>query len=735
MKILYFFLSFSFFPIICAQQTFQFQVKDSITLDNIPGAKIVLKGAVNLGGITDINGLLLIENIQHGEYTIHVSASGYEEKSISISFPTKQKEPYIFYLASHENLDEIIIEGTRSNKSISDTPTRTEALTEEIDEAASMEPSKVSHLLTHTTGIQVQTTSASSNGSVIRVQGLNGRYTQLLSDGFPLYGGFSGSLDIMQIPPLDLRQVEFIKGPASTLYGGGAIGGIVNLLSKTADKDETLLHFNFSNIGASDFNSFVSRNLGQIGFTNLASFHYHLPYDADGDGYTDIAQVSKMVFNPKIFYQPTKNWKMYAGFTFMQDQRKGGDVNSINDKPISFSDFYLDQQESRRITTQVKINYRFTSKSVFELKNSFSQYRRYISLRENILDLSKFKGTQVNSYSEFSYSFVSGKHNLITGLNYILDDFKEDAFTNDTARNQMVQTIGYFLNYIYDVTKKWSLEAGFRGDLVNATSSTSSIKNQFFTLPRINTIYKLTKGITLRLGGGFGYRMPTIFNEESEPLGFKNINTINYAQTKAEQSMGGNFDLKYLTNFNNENLLLSFNQMFYYNVVENPIYLIQTASDVLQFQNYGNRVHSRGFETQIKFTIYKFTWFLGYTFNQAFLETNTANTWLTLIPQHSIKGDILFVEENKWRIGLDYEYKSGQWLSNAIFTQGFFTSGIVIERTLGNFVLFFNAENYTDVRQSRYQSMISAPNNTPQNTEIWAPLDGRFFNGGIKIKL
>jgi outer membrane receptor for ferrienterochelin and colicins len=154
-------------------------------------------------------------------------------------------------------------------------------LTEEIDEAASMEPGKVSHLLTHTTGIQVQTTSATSNGSVIRVQGLNGRYTQLLKDGFPMYGGFSGSLDIMQIPPLDLRQVEFIKGPASTLYGGGAIGGIVNLISKTPSSNETLLHINYSSIGARDFNAFVSRQIGKFGFTNLASFHGHLAYDPD----------------------------------------------------------------------------------------------------------------------------------------------------------------------------------------------------------------------------------------------------------------------------------------------------------------------------------------------------------------------------------------------------------------------------------------------------------------------
>jgi hypothetical protein len=70
-----------------------------------------------------------------------------------------------------------------------------------------------------------------------------------------------------------------------------------------------------------------------------------------------------------------------------------------------------------------------------------------------------------------------------------------------------------------------------------------------------------------------------------------------------------------------------------------------------------------------------------------------------------------------------------------VSTPAIFMSGVVIERTLGNVVLFFNAENFTDVRQTRYGNLISAPNNTPQNTEIWAPLDGRFFNGGVKIKL
>ncbi|MBT5402180.1 MAG: TonB-dependent receptor, partial [Crocinitomicaceae bacterium] len=137
----------------------------------------------------------------------------------------------------------------------------------------------------------------------------------------------------------------------------------------------------------------------------------------------------------------------------------------------------------------------------------------------------------------------------------------------------------------------------------------------------------------------------------------------------------------------------------------------------------------------LKLTVGKFTWFFGYTYTDAFLQNDSYNRRLSLTPQHSIKGDLLFVVENNWRIGWDYEYKSEQVLSSQLNSPAIFTTGIVVERTLNNFVIFLNAENFTDTRQSKYESLISAPYSTPQFTEVWAPLDGFFFNAGIKIKL
>ncbi|MBT6513304.1 MAG: TonB-dependent receptor plug domain-containing protein, partial [Crocinitomicaceae bacterium] len=333
-----------------AQNQVKVIVFDSLTNQSIMNAKISLEASDN-EVYTDFKGNAILTGIPNGNNNILITFGGYKDIVLNVNFPLSDSSTKKILLSANElELDELVIEATRANKSVADLPTRTEVLTEEIDEAASMEPSKIAHLITHSTGIQVQTTAASSNGAVVRIQGLNGRYTQMLKDGFPLYGGFSGSLDVLQIPPLDLRQVEYIKGSASTLYGGGAIGGLINLLTKKVTTEETLLHINFSHIGAKDFNAFASRRFGKFGFTNLATFHQQTAYDPDNDGYADIPEVSKINFNPKLFFFPDDRTELYVGATISTELRTGGDMRLIDNQQADSNHFYLDKQNSSRYT-------------------------------------------------------------------------------------------------------------------------------------------------------------------------------------------------------------------------------------------------------------------------------------------------------------------------------------------------------------------------------------------------
>jgi outer membrane receptor for ferrienterochelin and colicins len=136
---------------------------------------------------------------------------------LTVTFPTSDPN-FVYEIAleeSHEELEEVSVSATRTSRTIADQATRVETIAgEEIEEKISMEPGNISMLLNESPGINVQQTSAVTGASSIQIQGLDGRYTQILKDGFPLFGGFSGGLSLLQVPPLDLQQVEVIKGPS-----------------------------------------------------------------------------------------------------------------------------------------------------------------------------------------------------------------------------------------------------------------------------------------------------------------------------------------------------------------------------------------------------------------------------------------------------------------------------------------------------------------------------------------
>ncbi len=724
----YFFIFLILFSLqkVFSQNTFKTIIKDSSTNETLIGARASVKGTNN-GALANADGEIILSNILNGKQIIRFSYVGYKTVEQEFDFPLRQQIEVVFLSSNTENLlDEVIVQGTRSNRSIAKIPTRVEVLTEEIDEAATMDPSKISHLLTHSTGIQVQQTSATSNTANVRIQGLDGRYTQILKDGFPLYGGFSGSLSIMQIPPLDLRQIEYIKGSASTLYGGGAISGLINIISKEPTAEETILHLNASHIGAFDVNMFTSKKYEKIGFTLLAQRNSHKAFDADKDGFADMPELEKFNFNPKLVFYVSDKTNLSIGGTFTTEKRQGGDTKLLNNEALSTTHFYKEKNEVNRITTQTKLSHKITENQTFEFRNSFNLFDRSLLITSTFLEGEyKFQGKQFSSFSELSYSFKKKKNVLITGINFYSDDFTETPLQSINLRNEDRKTLGAFANYTFDLGEKVAIESGLRGDYV--------LNDKFYLLPRVAALFKWTNRLSTRIGGGLGYRNASIFNQEAELLGYKNLLAINRNTTKAEQSYGGNADIGYKFPIN-EKMFINFNQMFFYTYLNSPLVLQNNGANY-EFVNAKGYTKSMGTETFFKFGFYDFVLFVGYTYTDATNHFSGNKSNVSLTPKHSLKGDLLYALPGKWRIGVDYELKSGQTLSNGNQTPSFWTYGAVVEYYYKNFTFFGNIENVFDYRQTRQESLISGPNNTPQFTEVWAPLDGFVFNFGLKIKL
>src|SRR5215203_4579802 len=253
-------------------------------------------------GQTDAKGEAPLR-VAAGRQEIVVERFGFETVKTSATVESGAETRITIELEAEAVINEnVVVTATRTTQRIQDLPLRVEVVPqEEIDEKLSMTPGDVAMMLTETNGLRVQVTSPSTGAATVRVQGLRGRYTQVLSDGLPLYGQ-SGSISILQIPPMDLGQVEIIKGVASALYGGAALGGVINLVSRRprADHPEREILVNRTSLGGTDAALWLSqKGAGQWGYTFLGGTHWQERQDVNNDGWTDVAKYRRVVARPR----------------------------------------------------------------------------------------------------------------------------------------------------------------------------------------------------------------------------------------------------------------------------------------------------------------------------------------------------------------------------------------------------------------------------------------------------
>ena len=295
-------------------------------------------------------------------------------------------------------------------------------------------------MLNESTGIQTQQTSATSGNSSIRIQGLDGRYTQILKDGFPVYSGASSGLGLLQTPPLDLKQVEIIKGSASTLYGGGAIAGLVNLVSKTPTEERELRFLiNGTSALGLNINGFYSQQFDKIGLTVFASHDRNAPYDPADIQLTAIPKFERFNFNPKLFVNFNENTKLNFGINTVFENRIGGNIDYIKDEN-KYPDSYFEKNKTQRISTQFTLTHKFNDQESITIKNSFNNFSRIITIPDYIFD-----GLQNSTFSEISYSKNGEIAEWVAGGNLYTDKFTENSQTAFPLRNYNQITSGAFV--------------------------------------------------------------------------------------------------------------------------------------------------------------------------------------------------------------------------------------------------------------------------------------------------
>ena len=625
-----------------------------------------------------------------------------------------------------KNIDEVVlVSSSRTEQKIENSPQKVEILgKDEMQEESSIKPAGVGSILGDISGVQIQQTSAISGNSNMRIQGLDGRYTQILKDGIPLFDGFSGGLGVLNIPPLDLQQVELIKGSASTLYGGGAIGGLVNIISrKPSVKQELTALANYSTLDEKNLNVFASKKIKNFGYTLFVGGTLQNAQDVNKDGFSDVPKINSLIIHPKLFFYPSENSSISIGWNGTFDKNLGGDIDVIKGNSDQIHQ-YFEQNKTQRNSYELIFDQKFSDHSKLTFKNSLSNFNRNFSSNTNFLD-----AKQKNYFSELTFVKPIKKMTFVLGTDFQGSKFTPEDFQNFKIPKFENNSFGIFLQNSIKFDKT-NIETGIRQDFTNHFGS--------FFLPQVAVIHHFNENWGIRGGIGLGYKVPNALTPQMYDYPIENLLPINLKTTKAEKSVGYNLEFNYKLNFgeidSKEQNSIFINQAFFLTEINNPITGNLDNSGNIEFKNEEKPIISKGFDTYIKAIIDEWELYAGYTFTIAENKYLTKNQFIPLTPKNRFAMTAL-KEFKSWKAGIEASFTGKQHRLDYTETPSYLFIAAMISKNVGeHFILVLNCENLLDYRQSRKEPLYFGNISSPTFYPLWSPIDGRVINFSIKWK-
>jgi outer membrane receptor for ferrienterochelin and colicins len=701
-----------------AQFSLKVTVKDSATSEILIGATIVEDGTTNAAA-TDINGNAFLTLNKSGDLKFNVSLLGYENKNVIITIPQKEKFFEILLVANSQELEEVTISSDRTNSRIEDIPTRIEVIgRDDLLEENGIKPGNILSILGDIAGIQIQQTSASSGNTFARIQGLNGRYTQLLKDGMPMFGGLSGNFGIMQIPPLDLKQIEIIKGSASTLYGGDAIGGIINIVSKEPSFDRELsFTLNQTSIGETDANGYYAKRNDKVGFSIFAGHILQTAYDVDNDGLSETPSLNNTVIHPRLEFYFGKKSALTLNYTGTFEDRHGGNMLYIADNTLG--NLYHVNSFMKRHNADLKWKYDISGNKNVMVKMSGSFLKQDLATKRYF-----FKAQQKIFYSEVSYVTKTENMDWVTGINFNGDNFENNSLNLPGIENYNFTTLGFFAQNTWRPVKKLTIESGLRGDLQS--------EYKFFPLGRISLMYKFDEKFSMRLNGGMGYKIPTVISYVDQETDLDKVKNV--MGLKPELSNGMNADLNYAHEIFKE-MFITINQSFFITSLSRPVYDSLTPDQLnIVLKNGSDPLLTKGTQTYVRLSHHEKEFYLSYVYTDVKKKYDNTFPRLAVTPMHNLSGTFYF-PFHQWRFGIESSFIAGQLDQNYNPVKNYTLAAAMIQYRFSKVILVLNCENLFDFRQNKYEKIYDGSIDNPDYHKLWAPIEGRVINISMMLNL
>lgn len=612
-----------------------------------------------------------------------------------------------------ERQEEVTVYATRNDVRVQDSPLHIEVVSQdEINEEMAMKPGDISMLLNEMGGMRVQTTSPALGAASVRMQGLQGRYAAFLSDGLPLFGQQGAGLGLLQIPPMDLAQVEVIKGNASALYGSAAMAGVVNLISRrpTAEPIHEFL-FNRSSLGETDASMFLASQLTrQWGASLLGGGYWQEHQDVNGDGWADVAGYGRGVFRPRFYWDNHKGGTALLTGGVIYEDRSGGTIAGAvlpaTDQP------YTEALNTARYDFGGNVQWVLHSRFVVTARFSASDQNHRHQFGEDVE-----KDRHELLFGEVSVKGTSGRNTWVAGV----ADQGEAFRPRDVPRFAYTYVApGLFAQDDLNLGSWLILSGSVRLDSQNRYGT-------FFS-PRLSVLFRW-RGWTSRVSTGQGFFASTPLTEETEAAGLARVQMP--VPLKAERGRSASIDLtRSIGPFSVTGTLFASN-------IDHPVYVARGA--VYAIYNLSGPTRNRGLELLATWRKSPFSATASYTYVRASELEPEGRAEVPLTPRQSLGVVGMWEKEGVTRVGLECYYTGSQRLEYNPYRNEslpYVLVGAMAEHKIAAHVkLFLNLENLTNVRQTRWDPLLlpSRESDGRWTVDAWAPLDGRVINGGVRL--
>lgn len=487
-------------------------VLDAMTHEHMPFVNIYLKGTT-YGTSTNDNGHYLMEHLPVGKHTIVVSFMGYKTIEQEVNLEANRSVEMNFTLEENSVLmRDVVVSANRYEVDRKEAATIVNVLTPKL--FVTTNSVNLAEGLNYQPGLRVENTCQNCGVNAVRINGLEGKYSQILIDSRPVFSSLAGVYGLEQIPVSMIDRVEVIRGGGSAIFGSSAIGGVVNIITREPIRNSLEISNTTQLIGGKSWDNVTSMNAAlvssnrKVGATIFGMSRDRQGYDHDGDGYTELGKLKGTSLGMRAYYRFSNQSKLTAEYHTMHEFRRGGD--SIDKMPHQVTV----AEQAEHYIHGGGLTYDFISKN---LKTCFSLYT---SLQK--VDRNTYYGTQydINAYgTSKDFSWVSGgQYNqtferlifmpseFVAGVEYSVNKLEDIQLSYNRMLLQDIDIASVF------VQNEWKNSR--MGLLLGARVDKHNLIDDIVVSPRANFRYVLLEELTARLSYSSGYRAPQAFDED-----------------------------------------------------------------------------------------------------------------------------------------------------------------------------------------------------------------------------